>query len=142
MESSQRQPRWWKTWLIVVVIILALGSAPLLLLSWFLFGDALENFVHQRTFNQELWKTQNSSAHDADWPPRLCMVDDLLASGRLNGMSKKQVIELLGPADGTQDAGVSYYLGPERGPFGIDSETLIIEFGEDGNVCRQEIHRD
>ena len=143
MESSQVKSRSWKTWGIIIAIGAALGSVPLLLLSgWFVFGHVVENFVHQRTFNQEIWKTKSSSAHDADWPPRLCMVDDLLASGRLTGMSKGQVIDLLGPPDGTQDAGVSYYLGPERGLIRIDSETLMIEFGGNGKVSHQKIHRD
>jgi hypothetical protein len=143
MESSQVKSRSWKTWGIIIAIVAALGSVPLLLLSsWFVFGNVVENFVHQRTFNQELWRTQNSSAYDADWPPRLCMVDDLLASGRLNGMSKRQVNELLGPPDQTQIYRVSYYLGPERGFIRIDSETLMIEFGVDGKVSRQKIHRD
>jgi hypothetical protein len=123
-------------------MIAVLGIVPLSIVFWIFLGDALENSVHYQTFNDELWKKQSSSAHDVKWPARLRMVDDLLASGRLIGMSKNQVIELLGPPDGTQDAGVSYYLGPERGPFGIDSETLIIEFGEDAIFCGQKIHRD
>ena len=142
VESPQLQSRACKSWGIIIAMILALGSVPLLLLSWVFFGHEVKNFVHQRTFNQEVWKTQNSFAHDADWPPRLCMVDDLLASGRLTGMSKGQVIDLLGPPDGTQDAGVSYYLGPERGLIRIDSETLMIEFGGNGKVSHQKIHRD
>ena len=69
------------------------------------------------------------------------MVDDLLASGRLNGMTESQVIAILGPPD-SRSIGLSYYLGPERGFIRIDSETLIVEFGADGKVSRPHIYRD
>jgi hypothetical protein len=72
------------------------------------------------------------------------MVHDLLASDRLNGMTKSQVIELLGPPDApySERLGLSFYLGPERGFMGIDSETLIVEFGVDGKLSRARIDRD
>jgi len=69
------------------------------------------------------------------------MVDDLLASGRLNGMTETQVFEFLGPPDGKR-LGFSYYLGPERGFMRIDSETLIVEFSAKGTVSRARIYRD
>ena len=82
------------------------------------------------------------------WPPRLCMVDDLLSSGRLDGLTRKQVVDLLGPpADqnfpaGAQSCDIHYYLGPERGFIRIDSEWLFITFGDDGKVNRYWLYRD
>jgi hypothetical protein len=76
------------------------------------------------------------------------MADDLIGRRILNGMTEVQVIELLGRlADrmilaGTSTCQISYYLGPVRGPFGIDSETLCIECGTDGRVSRSWIDRD
>jgi len=74
--------------------------------------------------------------------------DDLIGRRILRGKTETQVIELLGrPTErmdlpGTSACQLSYYLGPERGPFGIDSETLCIEVSTDGKVSRQWIHRD
>jgi hypothetical protein len=58
------------------------------------------------------------------------MVDDLLASGRLNGLTEGRVIELLGPPGGKLP-GFYDHLGPERGFIRIDSEGLLVEFGSD-----------
>lgn len=126
--------RRWKT-------VAVAGCLPLFCVIWLICGNVIENFVHQHPFNTDLWKNQRRSEYNDAWPPRLCMVDDLLASGRLNGMTESQVIELLGPPD-SKRLGLSYYLGPERGFIRIDSETLIVEFGADGKVVRPRIYRD
>lgn len=67
---------------------------------------------------------------------RTRIVDDFLNDYELDGMSKKEVIDLLGKSD--NDAGyfnaenrLVYYLGPERGLISIDSEWLIIDFAND-----------
>jgi hypothetical protein len=76
------------------------------------------------------------------------MADDLIGRCVLLGKTEAQVIALLGratdrmPTAETSACLLSYYLGPERGAFGIDSETLCIEAGEDGKVSRQWIYRD
>jgi hypothetical protein len=86
--------------------------------------------------------------HDTMWPPRLCMVDDLMVSGRLMGMSSNQVVELLGPPHdksfpfGAVNCDIHYYLGPERGFIRIDSEWLFLKFGPDGKVNRQWLYTD
>jgi outer membrane protein assembly factor BamE (lipoprotein component of BamABCDE complex) len=76
------------------------------------------------------------------------MVDDLMSSGRLDGLSRDQVIALLGPPHLKDFPGeawqcdIHYFLGPERGFFRIDSEWLFITFDKDEKVRRYWIYRD
>ncbi len=145
MRLSQLVTRQWKTCEVVVIIAAAVGSLPLLFVIWFTCGDRIDNFLHQQSFDSKSWKKQESFEYYDNWPPRLCMVDDLLASGRLEGMTESQVIELLGPPgsrDEGKHLGFSYYLGPERGFVRIDSESLVIEFDKEGKVRDSRIHRD
>jgi hypothetical protein len=128
----------------------ALGvlSLPCLPIIWLIGSQAVRERWHQRAFDADLWRRQELTKYDPKWPPRLCMVDDLLHRRILPEKTEAQVIELLGrPTNrmvlsGTSTCELSYYLGPERGVLGIDSETLCIEIGKDGKVSRQWIHRD
>jgi hypothetical protein len=144
MGDSRMRTRRWKIWVAVVAIVAAVGSVPFTLVVWLVCRDAIVIYLHQRDFDDKIWRNQEKFARNDAWPPRLCMVDDLLAGGRLNGMTRSQVIELLGPPDspGIERHGFSYYLGPERGFIRIDSETLIVEFGVEGTVSRARIYRD
>lgn len=127
-----------------------LGTAtPTVILIGLLFlGDSVANLAHRQNFDAELWRNQENIEHDAMWPPRLCMVDDLVSSGRLDGLAKDQVVQLLGPPHeknfpfGATICDIHYYLGPERGFIRIDSEWLFITFGEDGRVNRNWLYRD
>ena len=122
-----------------------------------MFWDKIDNWRHQRKFDADLWRADvfdektRKYVYDRDWPPRLCMVDDLVASGRLVGMAKDQVTELLGPPDrtthfeppdGKGPFEFEYHLGPERGFIRIDSEALMIKFDRDGKVNGQYLYRD
>jgi hypothetical protein len=142
---------WW--------VVAALTTCLLVVAVMWLFLDGhVDNWMHQRSFDAALWKadiwdkTTKRYVYGGDWPPRLCMVDGLMASKRLLGMTKGEVVELLGPADQQTDVvgnrqrsiapRFTYYLGPERGFIRIDSETLILEFDANGKVTRQFIYRD
>jgi hypothetical protein len=130
---------------LATVGVMSLSFLPVL---WLFGSAAIEDRLHRRAFNADLWRRQEFTKHDRHWPPRLCMADDLIDRRILNGMTEVQVIELLGPPTdrmilrGTSTLQISYYLGPERGPLGIDSEALCIEVGTDGRVSRSWIHRD
>ncbi len=82
----------------------------------------------------------------AGGPDRACIVDDLLSRQLLRGRTRLEVNALLGPpAPGEKpDAGYEaiYYLGPERGPFGIDSQWLQLAFDSTGRVSRADLHTD
>ena len=77
---------------------------------------------------------------------RTRIVDDLLADHELPGMTRAEVLDLLGDHDNeagyfAQEGRMVYWLGPERGLFSIDSEWLILDF--DGDVVTGcEITRD
>ena len=64
---------------------------------------------------------------------RTAIVDDLLEKNELVGMSEDDVLSLLGEPDNyygyfNADNRYVYYMGAERGLFGIDSEWLILDF--------------
>jgi hypothetical protein len=55
------------------------------------------------------------------------------------------VTELLGEGDKTNywnDWDAVYWLGPERGLFGIDSEWLVLRIGPDGRVMEYRVMTD
>ena len=132
-----------RRWKIAVAVTgVVIGVYPYLMLIWMVSTERIQDWRHRQTFNAYLWRNQENSELDRMWPPRLRMVDDLVASGRLKGMTESKVVELLGPPTGkllssnTNESHISYYLGPERGIFGIDSETLCLSFGRDGKMGR------
>jgi hypothetical protein len=141
-------------WMILAVPI----SLPFFAGIWFFFGSSIDNWLHQRKFSTVLWKADiwdsknRRYVYGGDWAPRLCMVEGLMASGRLLGMTKSQVVDLLGPPDQKTDfignrqrfieATFTYHMGPERGFIRIDSEALVLEFDVDDKVGRQYIYRD
>lgn len=138
--------RKWKITLALATV--AVIGLPFLSALWLFGSEAIKDRWHRRAFDAALWRRQELTKYDPQWPPRLCMVDDLIGRRVLRAKTEAQVIELLGPPTdrmvlpGTSACQLSYYLGPERGPFGIDSETLCIEVGTDGKVSRPWIHRD
>jgi formyltetrahydrofolate-dependent phosphoribosylglycinamide formyltransferase len=71
---------------------------------------------------------------------RIHMVDDLLRTHPLVGMSRAQLEELLGvppPSEHFRDYDYVYWLGPERGLVSIDSEWLVVRCGQDKVVSAQ-----
>ena len=99
---------------------------------FFIIAAAAVVFVlheYKHTFTVEKWLNSDI---------RVDMVDDMLEKYDLHGLTKKEIISLLG--DETQDAyfkednNMVYWLGPERGLISIDSEWLVIVF-ENGIVA-------
>jgi hypothetical protein len=73
------------------------------------------------------------------------MTDDLVNSKKLNGLTRQEVLTLLGEPPKTEyfkEYELVYYLGPERGFMRIDSEWLVLKFGTDGRISRAVIARD
>ena len=69
--------------------------------------------------------------------PRRSMADDLVNSRLLIGRSRMDVETMLGAPSSTdkfRDADLVYWIGPDRGMFGIDNEWLIVSFDSRGIV--------
>jgi hypothetical protein len=75
---------------------------------------------------------------------RLRMADSFLADERPIGKSRDQIVALLGEPNDTpyfSEYDMVYYLGPERGPMGIDSEWLVLKL-KDGAVTEAQLVTD
>ena len=114
--------------------------AGVLLLLSVAYG-ALAGYLPVRQFDAVKWRSvQTADNHD-----RLRMVEWLVRSGKLDGITRAQALALLGPPsdDGYfSDWDLVYWVGPERGLIGIDSEWLVIRFGQNGQVSEYQIVRD
>ena len=68
---------------------------------------------------------------------RYRVAERLVTSGRLSGMTRLEVIALLGEPSGTEkfkDHGVVYVLGPEYGFVSVDHHWLLVDFDLAGKV--------
>jgi hypothetical protein len=73
------------------------------------------------------------------------MIDNLIESRILDGMTKAEALNLLGEADNPgyfKDWDLVYWLGPERGPISIDSEWLVIRFNNEQKVSEYKVVED
>jgi hypothetical protein len=117
-------------WCAVFVVIIVAGSA---LVAW-AYG-----YLPVRMFDSALWKGGE------DEGVRLSMIDAMLLTHELRGLSRGEVDALLGPPTDTDyfsSWDLVYWLGPERGFLGIDSEWLVIRFGKDDRVFEWAVVRD
>lgn len=76
---------------------------------------------------------------------RLQMADRLIARHTLKGMTRDEVLWLLGQPPSTDyfhDWDLVYWLGRERSYISIDSEWLVLRFGTNGRVSEVQIVRD
>ena len=122
----------------LIIFIGILGY--LSLVGTLLFGPSIKSYVQRTSFNSIEWKDHLDDGSSI----KIKMVDDLLKKHQLIGMNKNDLEDLLGKPPKTdyfKDYEYVYWLGPERGLFGIDSEWLAIKF-KDGNVIKVEILRD
>jgi outer membrane protein assembly factor BamE (lipoprotein component of BamABCDE complex) len=95
----------------------------------------------KQKFNSEEWKKKGIDWRMTD--VREKMVDDLIQSDTLQGMSKEQVIELLGHPESENEDELEYLIREKYGTD-IDPEyisSLIIEFDDDGQVRNYKIEK-
>ena len=93
---------------------------------------------YQSTFTTEKWLNSDQG--------KVYMVDDLLTDYSLSGMTRAEVISLLGTPTETEyfksDQNMVYYLGNERGFIPIDSEWLVIDFDDNERVHTYQVLTD
>ena len=96
-------------------------------------------------FNATSWRASPATGPGSS-RIRQRMAADVVRRFLSEGMSRDSVLSLLGPADNTvyfREAGLVYYLGPERNLIsGVDSEWLVIYLTSDNRVVRAEVTTD
>src|SRR6186997_201595 len=117
-------------------VLLAVGGLALAAAYWVVFHCPLPFVASWWNVDAEQGTTLQT---------RYRVADRLTSSGRLNGMTQTEVVELLGaPADTDKfkDHRLIYVLGPERGFIRIDYEWLAIDFDTAGKVSNVAVVRD
>ena len=131
--------------LLKVVLMVGVGVASAYLLLYVgmyaccTVPGAIGSLLHRKGFDDGEWRRQGNGLTNAKWGPRQSMVDDLIKSRVLLGRTPGEVRDLLGPQI---DSGwarsmsneLHYYIGPERGGFGIDNERLRVVIDPSGRV--------
>jgi hypothetical protein len=126
-----------KQWAIIVAAL----SVPALFLAFtFAPWDLYQPHV---PFEAKRWLEPRPT--DKSYP-RLGMADDLIRKNTLKGLTRQQVIDLLGEPGNHkyfQEYDLVYWLGLERGFMAIDSEWLAIRIDKaSGKVISYQLVRD
>ncbi len=128
--------RSWRIPLALVGVVVAAGLLYLAVGVGLMIGvPTVDDYRHRQRFDAPAWRLDQGQ--DRKWPTRLAMATDLVKSRILMGKTKGEILELLGPETETanwKDWGIVYWLGPERGFMGIDSEWLVVRYGSDGRA--------
>ena len=140
MDKKVKRRILWISGAIVLVPIGLMATA----VGYLSLAPRQENYAHRAKFESAGWSSE-SRDQTSLWPTRLRMVDDLIASKRLDGLQRSEVTALLGPADETEyfkNWDLVYWLGPERGWIRVDSEWLVLRFNGSGRVAEYRVARD
>ena len=73
------------------------------------------------------------------------MVDDLLRRHDFRGSTREEIVAVIGEPDATEYFkawDMVYWLGPERGFAGVDSEWLVFRLNIEGNVADYQVATD
>ncbi|HXG66774.1 MAG TPA: hypothetical protein VNO70_16855 [Blastocatellia bacterium] len=95
------------------------------------------------TFDSTAW--QQKYRQESDGPMRIRMVDDLLNRHDFRGMSRSEVVSLLGEPDKAEifpEWDMVYWLGPERHVISIDSEGLAFRLDEQKRISEYRLVTD
>ena len=126
---------------LMVILLCAVLSWPFVRLGGTIFFASAEEYANRCTFDAALWQDPSQ----VDTGIRIRMVDDLLTRQQLQGMTRQQIVDLLGDPEDTpyfRDWDLVYWLGPERGLFSIDSEWLVIRLDPQGRVAEYRLVTD
>jgi len=126
-----------------LAFLLGWFSPHVLLLGFFLWWTgSLGDFFLSHSFDRDEWLAKRAASFDDR--TRLRMVEDLRASGRLEGLTREEAATLLGEPDARRwedDRSWVWRLGPDRG-IGIDSSWLLLRFGPEGRVVLHDVVED
>ena len=128
---------------LLVSLVVALTTSPLWLVGGLLAFSAGREYVGRREFDAERWR-DSAQMYGAD-PIRIRMVDDLLHRNDFLGWRREQVVALLGEPRQTgyfTQYELVYWMGPERGILGLDSEWLVFRLDAHGRVGEYRVARD
>jgi len=138
--------RW--TWIGSLAVVLGAAGAILLRSEQGRFALAMIGFPDrnewmQRTaFDSQAWQDTNRVQREHI---RIRMIDDLLAKHPLNGLTRSEVVALLGepkPTSYFREYDLVYWLGPERSLFSVDSEWLCVRLDTNSKVSAAQVLRD
>lgn len=119
-----------------VTVALLVGGVAALSLPFFLTGGAIVyeaggGYLARTFFNSAAW--QDSARVFSQDPVRMRMIEDLLKRQKLSGMTRAQTVAILGEPDETpyfREWDMVYWLDPESGLIGLDSEWLLLRLDE------------
>jgi outer membrane protein assembly factor BamE (lipoprotein component of BamABCDE complex) len=123
----------------IVLLVACIAGYCTFLVYHLLFS----NYVQPMPFDSAVWKASPVKlSYDSI---RLRMVDDLMKNHTLEGMSRTEIVDLLGEPDTTphfHDYDMVYQLGQERRSPAIESEWLVMRLDEKGIVTEAKITTD
>jgi hypothetical protein len=127
--------------LLVVVVALTVSG----ILVWRAYSTARGELSESRcdghtTFVRSEW--MDTTLATGMLAVRGCMVDDLLERHELRGKTRAEVVALIGEpqrSDVFPEYDMVYWLGPERGLIGTDSEFLLMKLDKSGRVTSVEL---
>ncbi len=118
------------------------------LFGFLFFRSPVEEYLHRRDFDSVAWQAEREERFEGEFTEhtvRLNMLDDLLRRYSFEGMTRAEVLDLLGEPEHTgyfREYDLVYWLGPERGWFGVDSQWLTIRLDSTGVVTDARVTTD
>ena len=101
----------------------------------------MTGFLPVRPFDSDRWK----QVERGDGQARIHMIAHLMWSRKLDGLSRSELVALLGAPSNAgyfRDRDYVYWLGNERSLLSIDSERLVVDVDASGRVAHYEVVRD
>ena len=90
----------------------------------------LRRKISGEKFESKKWKTANMNS-EVNWSLLWDMMNDLRNDYQLIGMSKNEIVKLLGEPDNKSERFAQFRYSLGYAHFGVDTGTLIIEFEKD-----------